>query len=123
MGGKNSPESINRYMQKAYDRLNVLVPKGRREGIKAAAAKAGESMNQYIVGAVDARMEQSSGETATETPQETAGQPTGVGVVSLPSETLEAAQRAAEAAGEALPMFIARAVSETAERDSLSQDS
>lgn len=57
MGGKNSPESINRYMQKAYDRLNVLVPKGRREEIKEAAALAGESMNQYIVGAVDARME------------------------------------------------------------------
>ena len=56
VGGKNSPESINRYMQKAYDRLNVLVPKGRREEIKAAAAQVGESMNQYIVGAVDARM-------------------------------------------------------------------
>ena len=57
MGGKNSPESINRYMQKAYDRLNVLVPKGRREKIKAAASAAGESMNQYVVKAVDERME------------------------------------------------------------------
>ena len=57
VGGKNSPESINRYMQKVYDRINVLVPKGRKDEIKAAAAKAGESMNQYIVGAVDDRME------------------------------------------------------------------
>lgn len=57
MGGKNSPESINRYMQKAYDRLNVLVPKGRRDEIKAAASTAGESMNQYIVTAIDQRME------------------------------------------------------------------
>lgn len=57
MGGKNSPESINRYMQKAYDRLNVLVPKGRRDKIKAAASAAGESMNQYIVTAIDQRME------------------------------------------------------------------
>ena len=122
MGGKNSPESINRYMQKAYDRLNVLVPKGRREGIKAAAAQAGESMNQYIVRAVDARMEQSSGETATETPLEAAEQSIGAGVT-LPSDILETARRAAEAAGEALSMFIARAVSETAERDRLSQDS
>lgn len=56
MGGKNSPESINRYMQKAYDRLNVLVPKGRRDEIKAAASAAGESMNQYIVTAIDQRM-------------------------------------------------------------------
>ena len=57
MGGKNSSESINRYMQKAYDRLNVLVPKGRRDRIKAAASAAGESMNQYIVTAIDQRME------------------------------------------------------------------
>ena len=57
MGGKNSPESINRYMQKVYDRLNVLVPKGRRDEIKAAAAASGESMNQYIVTAIDQRME------------------------------------------------------------------
>ena len=57
MGGKNSPASINRYMQKSYDRLNVLVPKGRREEIKAAAAAVGESMNQYIINAVEQRME------------------------------------------------------------------
>lgn len=57
LGGKNSPESINRYMQKTYDRLNVLVPKGRRDEIKAAASAAGESMNQYIVSAIDQRME------------------------------------------------------------------
>ena len=24
MGGKNSPESINRYMAKAYDRINII---------------------------------------------------------------------------------------------------
>lgn len=58
LGGKNSPASINRYMQKSYDRLNVLVPKGRREEIKAAAAAVGESMNQYIVTAINQRMEQ-----------------------------------------------------------------
>ena len=57
MSGKNKPASINRYMQKAYDRLNVLVPKGKREIIKAAAVAADESMNQYINGAIDDRME------------------------------------------------------------------
>ena len=45
-------------MQKSYDRLNVLVPQGRREDIKAAAAAVGESMNQYIVTAINQRMEQ-----------------------------------------------------------------
>lgn len=39
------------------DRVSLAMPKGKRETIKAAAAAAGESMNQYIIGAVDERME------------------------------------------------------------------
>ena len=38
------------------DRVSIAIPKGRREVIKAAAAAAGESMNQYIITAVDERM-------------------------------------------------------------------
>lgn len=53
MGGKNSPESINRYMAKTYDRINVLVPKGRKDAIKAHAEGQGESMNGFIVRAID----------------------------------------------------------------------
>ena len=41
----------------------------------------------------------------------------GPGWLSLPSETLEAAQRAAEATGEATEQFISRAVETQAERD------
>ena len=39
------------------DRVSIAIPKGRRDVIKAAAAAAGESMNQYIITAVDDRME------------------------------------------------------------------
>ena len=39
------------------DRLSIAIPKGRKDVIKAAAAAAGESMNQYIITAVDRRME------------------------------------------------------------------
>lgn len=39
------------------DRVSIAIPKGRKEVIKAAAAAAGESMNQYIITAVDERME------------------------------------------------------------------
>lgn len=39
------------------DRVSIAIPKGRKDIIKAAAAAAGESMNQYIVTAVDERME------------------------------------------------------------------
>lgn len=38
------------------DRLSIAVPKGQRDKIKAAAAAAGESVNAYIIGAINARM-------------------------------------------------------------------
>lgn len=39
------------------DRVSIAIPKGRKDVIKAAAAAAGESMNQYIITAVDWRIE------------------------------------------------------------------
>ena len=58
MGGKNSTESINRYMAKAYDRINILVPKGRKDTIKAHAEGRGESMSGFINRAIEQTMEQ-----------------------------------------------------------------
>ena len=43
MGGKNSPESINRYMAKAYDRISLIVPKGQKDLIQAHAEAQGEN--------------------------------------------------------------------------------
>jgi len=40
------------------DRVSIALPKGKKDEIRAAALAAGESMNQYIIAAVDARMEQ-----------------------------------------------------------------
>lgn len=57
MGGKNSPESINRYMAKAYDRISVLVSKGRKDTIKAHAAAHGESVNAFVNRAIDHEIE------------------------------------------------------------------
>lgn len=116
MGGKNSPESINRYMAKAYDRINILVPKGRKDTIKAHAEGRGESMSGFINRAIEQTMEQ-------ERPQEATGGPTaapagGGGILS--PDTLKAAQRAAEATGETVPVFIARAVETQAQRDKAS---
>lgn len=48
MGGKTSSISKNKYMSKAYDRLNVIVPKGKRDEIKLFAAQRGESINSLI---------------------------------------------------------------------------
>ena len=39
------------------DRISVAMKKGKKDEIKAAASAVGESMNQYIVKAIDQRME------------------------------------------------------------------
>ena len=57
MGGKNSPESINRYIAKAYDRINLTVPKGKKDTIKAHAEAHGQSVNSFINEAIDEKME------------------------------------------------------------------
>lgn len=56
MGGKASAASKNKYNAKAYDRINFVVPKGKKDIIKAAAAAAGQSTNAYIVQAVRDRI-------------------------------------------------------------------
>lgn len=107
---KNSEARIranNKYNEKAYDRINIAIPKGRKDTIKAHADIRGESINAFIGRAIQETMERDTG---------AAGGPQEAGVVSLPPDTLKAAQEAAEAAGEGLPQFITRAISETVER-------
>lgn len=57
MGGKNSAESINRYIAKAYDRINLTVPKGQKEIIQAYAEAQGKSVNGFINEAIEEKME------------------------------------------------------------------
>ena len=54
--GKSQTKASNKYNAKAYDRIAVQVYKGSREIIQAAASRAGESTNAYILGAIDSRM-------------------------------------------------------------------
>ncbi|MDD6984255.1 MAG: hypothetical protein PUJ47_03520 [Clostridia bacterium] len=56
MGGKTSAAVKNRYNSKAYDRIAVVVSKGRKDIIKAAAERAGLSLNAYIVKSIDRQM-------------------------------------------------------------------
>ena len=46
--GKTSAAVKNRYNAKAYDRLQLVVPKGRKEDIEAYARNKGESVNGLI---------------------------------------------------------------------------
>lgn len=54
--GKTSASAKNRYNEKAYDRINLTVPKGEKEIIKAHAEAMGESVNAFIYRAVKAVM-------------------------------------------------------------------
>lgn len=115
---KSQQKAVHKYVKANYDRMELTVPKGQRDIIKAHAAALGESTNGFIGRAISEAMERDG----VGGPQEAAETPTG-DRVSLPSGILKAAQEAAQAAGEALPVFLSRAVSETAERDRLSRDS
>lgn len=46
----------NDYNKQAYDRISLMVPKGRKEEIKAEAIKHGESINAFINRAIDQLM-------------------------------------------------------------------
>lgn len=66
MGGRTRANSINRYMAKAYDRISLIVPKGRKEAIKDHAAARGESLNAFIVRAINAQIERDCAEPPAE---------------------------------------------------------
>lgn len=54
--GKAATRAKNRYNTNNYDSLRIVVPKGQKATVKAAADEAGESINQYTQGALLARM-------------------------------------------------------------------
>lgn len=45
---KTSPTVKDRYNRKAYDRLNIFIPKGQRDVIKAHAAAKGTTVNGLV---------------------------------------------------------------------------
>ena len=89
---KANQRAVNKYVKNNYDRINVTMPKGKKDTIQAYAAALGESVNGFINRAIAEAMER---DTPTR-PQEAAGATLGAGVVSLPSEAIKTAQRAAE---------------------------
>ena len=56
---KNSEARIranNKYNAKAYDRINIAVPKGRKEVIQLHAAASGKSINGFVVEAIEEKL-------------------------------------------------------------------
>lgn len=57
---KNSAARIkanNKYNDKAYDRINIVVPKGNKDKIKAHAEQHGESVNGFVNRAIAETLE------------------------------------------------------------------
>lgn len=54
--------TLEEYRKTRFEDLRIRVPKGRKAVIQAAADAAGDSLNGYVVGAVEARMERGAQE-------------------------------------------------------------
>lgn len=109
---KAQQKAVNKYMAANYDRINLTVPKGRKEEIQAFAAQTGESVNGFINRAI--------GEAMGDSTQQPAGAPQGEGAVLTPA-ALKTAQEAAQRAGETVPAFVSRAVDIQSKRDKIMQ--
>lgn len=109
---KAQQKAQNKWIAKAYDRVNLTLPKGQKDVVQSHATARGESVNGFIGRAILEAMERDGAGR----PQEATGEAVGV---ALPPDALKIAQTAAEAAGEAVPDFIRRAVETQAQRDEL----
>lgn len=54
---KAQQKAVHKYVRENYDRLDLTLPKGQKEVIKAAADELGESVNGFIGKAIDMRIE------------------------------------------------------------------
>lgn len=53
---KAQQKAVNKYIKNNYDNLRIVVPKGQKATVEAAAKAAGESVNMYTQRALLARM-------------------------------------------------------------------
>jgi hypothetical protein len=54
---KKQQACVNRYIDKAYDRINLTVPKGNKDRIKKHSDIIGESVNGFINRAINEAIE------------------------------------------------------------------
>lgn len=59
---KAQQRAVNKYMKDNYDRVNLTLPKGQKDRIKAHAENRGESVNAFINRAISETMEREAAE-------------------------------------------------------------
>lgn len=79
----------NQFNRQKYDRIGLMVPKGQKEQIQAAASRQGQSLNAYIVCAVNERMER-------EQPEEQAQEHSGQSILEVMRQMAASGKSAAE---------------------------
>lgn len=87
---KAQQKAQNKWIAKAYDRINLTVPKGKKDTIQAHAEAQGESVNGFINRAIDHQISHDRLRGPSEVPKSTVR----AGVVSLPSEREKAQETA-----------------------------
>lgn len=71
---KAQQASVNKYVKSNYDRINVTMPKGRKDIIKAHAEAQGKSVNGFINEAIEEKLER---DKSGEDPASTSAPPAG----------------------------------------------
>lgn len=59
---KAQQRAVNKYMKENYDRVNLTLPRGMKDTIKAHAESQGESLNAFINRAIAQTMERDNEE-------------------------------------------------------------
>ena len=57
---KAQQKAVSKYMKENYDEIKIRTPKGRKDEIKAHAESRGQSVNGFIIAAIDEKMERDS---------------------------------------------------------------
>lgn len=63
---KASQRAVNKYMKENYDRVNLTMPKGKKDTVQAHATQQGESVNAFINRAIDEAMERDGAQSTEE---------------------------------------------------------
>lgn len=61
---KAQQKAVNKYVKDNYDRINVNMPKGKKEVVQAEASRHNMSVNAYINAAIDEKMSRDNAATS-----------------------------------------------------------